>query len=229
MWGQLTSQLAFSTFDQKTGSKKKGVRILGQVVQEEPLCNDDELIAPLEHLAAQEETVIRDQVGGPDLEENCSGYGCGVLWAPAPWTTEAAIQHLKDIAETFGSQWTVEHLLSDLTATLLPLSTNGCSVSRWHQVCSVVRTLYRSFLATTDVAFIRSEINGRRSRRIVLFAFFCADAVGGGLWAFWCENGVPSSPAAPQAGLGLQFFLQSFIVLDIQLISIQNSSKIPMG
>lgn len=24
---------------------------------------------------------------------------------------EAAIQHLKDIAETFGSQWTVEHLL----------------------------------------------------------------------------------------------------------------------
>lgn len=24
---------------------------------------------------------------------------------------QAAIQHLKDIAETFGSQWTVEHLL----------------------------------------------------------------------------------------------------------------------
>lgn len=50
-----------------------------------------------------------------------------------------------------------------------------------------------SFLATTDEAFIRSEINGRRSRRIVLSAFFCADAVGGALWAFWCEDGIRHS------------------------------------
>eukprot|EP00435_Cladocopium_sp_Y103_P019990 s2161_g4.t2 len=83
--------------------------------------------------------------------------------------------------------------MSDLTATLLPVSSAGCSVSRWHQVFSVVRSWHRAFLATTDVAFIRSEINGRRSRRIVLFAFFCADAVGGGLWAFWCENGAPGN------------------------------------
>lgn len=29
--------------------------------------------------------------------------------------SEAAIQHLKDIADTFGSQWTVEHLLPGST------------------------------------------------------------------------------------------------------------------
>ncbi|CAK9071332.1 Hypothetical protein SCF082_LOCUS35325 [Durusdinium trenchii] len=40
-------------------------------------------------------------------------------------------------------------------------------------------------------AFIRSEINGRRSRRIV------RSADRGGLWAFWCEDGAKRS-AAPE-------------------------------
>jgi len=88
--------------------------------------------------------------------------------------------------------------MSDLNATLLPTSSvstgsENRSPVRWQQVFNnLMSRLYGPFLATTDAAFIRSEINGRRSRRIVLFAFFCADAVGGGLWAFWCENGVPT-------------------------------------
>ena len=35
-------------------------------------------------------------------------------WSPLVFDRQAAIQHLKDIAETFGSQWTVEHLLPKL-------------------------------------------------------------------------------------------------------------------
>jgi hypothetical protein len=44
--------------------------------------------------------------------------------APLDWplrsrpVLQAAIQHLKDIAETFGSQWTVEHLLLRLRGLL---------------------------------------------------------------------------------------------------------------
>jgi len=39
---------------------------------------------------------------------------------------------------------------------------------------------------TTDTAFIRSEVNGRQSRHIVLLAFFWTDVVGAVLWASWC-------------------------------------------
>jgi len=49
-------------------------------------------------------------------------------------------------------------------------------------------TLQRAFVDTTDVAFIRSEVNGRNSRRIVLLAFFCTDVIGALLWATWCED-----------------------------------------
>ena len=42
-------------------------------------------------------------------------WGCSGIVFPSPLALilvlQAAIQHLKDIAETFGSQWTVEHLL----------------------------------------------------------------------------------------------------------------------
>lgn len=35
---------------------------------------------------------------------------------------------------------------------------------------------------------------------------------GGGLWAFWCENGVPSSgPAVPQAWLATSVFFTVFV------------------
>ncbi|CAJ1439964.1 unnamed protein product, partial [Effrenium voratum] len=84
---------------------------------------------------------------------------------------------------------------ADLTAGLLPdkESKESCSLTCCGRACAVVRSWHQAFLETTDAAFIRSEINGRQSRRIVLFAFFCADAVGGGLWAFWCEDGAHSA------------------------------------
>eukprot|EP00403_Amphidinium_massartii_P017927 CAMPEP_0178419292 /NCGR_PEP_ID=MMETSP0689_2-20121128/25534_1 /TAXON_ID=160604 /ORGANISM="Amphidinium massartii, Strain CS-259" /LENGTH=468 /DNA_ID=CAMNT_0020040723 /DNA_START=82 /DNA_END=1488 /DNA_ORIENTATION=- len=44
------------------------------------------------------------------------------------------------------------------------------------------------FEQTTDAAFIRSEINGRQSRRVVLVAFFITDVIGANLWASWCTS-----------------------------------------
>mmetsp|Transcript_64958 Transcript_64958/g.120931 ORF Transcript_64958/g.120931 Transcript_64958/m.120931 type:complete len:494 (+) Transcript_64958:39-1520(+) len=44
------------------------------------------------------------------------------------------------------------------------------------------------FDQTTDAAFIRSEINGRQSRRVVLVAFFLTDVIGANLWASWCTS-----------------------------------------
>lgn len=52
----------------------------------------------------------------------------------------------------------------------------------------VLKEVQRLFAATTDPSFIRSEVNGRRSRRIVLFAFFLTDCIGATLWATWCES-----------------------------------------
>lgn len=49
-------------------------------------------------------------------------------------------------------------------------------------------SLRAAYSATTDKAFIRSEINGRQSRRMVLLAFFSADLIGATLWAAWCEE-----------------------------------------
>uniref|UniRef100_A0A6T1E8M4 Uncharacterized protein n=1 Tax=Alexandrium monilatum TaxID=311494 RepID=A0A6T1E8M4_9DINO len=53
------------------------------------------------------------------------------------------------------------------------------------ELCDCCRRMFR---ATTDAAFIRSEVNGRGSRRIVLFAFFCTDVIGAILWASWCQR-----------------------------------------
>ncbi|CAE8646459.1 unnamed protein product, partial [Polarella glacialis] len=78
-----------------------------------------------------------------------------------------------------------------LTESLLETSTAIRSrKAKWGQkLAALFENLKQAFRATTDEAFIRSEVNGRRSRRIVLFAFFCADAIGATLWAWWCENG----------------------------------------
>lgn len=59
----------------------------------------------------------------------------------------------------------------------------------------------RAFMDTTDAAFIRSEVNGRRSRRIVLFAFFCTDVIGATLWATWCEGWWGAQGGAEEAAL----------------------------
>eukprot|EP00971_Amphidinium_carterae_P145775 2889007-Amphidinium_carterae.1 len=48
--------------------------------------------------------------------------------------------------------------------------------------------LHHWFEQTTDGAFIRSEINGRQSRRVVLVAFFLTDVIGANLWASWCTS-----------------------------------------
>eukprot|EP00933_Yihiella_yeosuensis_P083759 TRINITY_DN9801_c0_g3_i1.p1 TRINITY_DN9801_c0_g3~~TRINITY_DN9801_c0_g3_i1.p1 ORF type:complete len:424 (+),score=78.94 TRINITY_DN9801_c0_g3_i1:118-1389(+) len=61
-------------------------------------------------------------------------------------------------------------------------------VSIRQRLTALIDYLYTAFCATTDEAFIRSEVNGRRSRRIVLFAFFVADAIGATLWAIWCQK-----------------------------------------
>lgn len=48
--------------------------------------------------------------------------------------------------------------------------------------------VHRWFVTSTDAAFIRSEVNGRQSRRIVLVAFICTEAVGAVLWAQYCSE-----------------------------------------
>mmetsp|Transcript_71165 Transcript_71165/g.179754 ORF Transcript_71165/g.179754 Transcript_71165/m.179754 type:complete len:476 (+) Transcript_71165:76-1503(+) len=78
----------------------------------------------------------------------------------------------------------------------------------------------RSYSATMDSAFIRSRVNGRQSRRVVLLAFFCADAIGALLWALWCEEWwgaaeVVLSPGSEQVracgSLGLNHFMLLFV------------------
>jgi len=53
---------------------------------------------------------------------------------------------------------------------------------------ALASSLRVAYGATADAAFIRSEINGRQSRRMVLIAFFAADLIGATLWALWCEE-----------------------------------------
>lgn len=72
-------------------------------------------------------------------------------------------------------------------------------ISPWHtslsggqaftQAMSRLRTKVQLLLApTADADFVRSEVSGRRSRRIVLLAFFCTDVIGALLWATWCQS-----------------------------------------
>eukprot|EP00933_Yihiella_yeosuensis_P025042 TRINITY_DN19417_c0_g1_i1.p1 TRINITY_DN19417_c0_g1~~TRINITY_DN19417_c0_g1_i1.p1 ORF type:complete len:596 (-),score=110.56 TRINITY_DN19417_c0_g1_i1:125-1912(-) len=115
-----------------------------QVVQEEPLCNDDEflysmarqcavlldymdgdedkLIAPLEHLAAQEETVIRDQ----------------------------AIDSLCKVVEKRNSL-----AQSDLVATLGRLSGNTNSFTARVSACALLPTVYRYVTNAADKQTLR--------------------------------------------------------------------------
>lgn len=43
------------------------------------------------------------------------------------------------------------------------------------------------------MAFIRSQVNGRQSRCIVLAAYFCTDVIGAVFWATWCSDHGDSS------------------------------------
>lgn len=44
------------------------------------------------------------------------------------------------------------------------------------------------YVNSTDVGFVRSEVNGRQSRRVVLLAFFCTEVCGAVMWAHWCRE-----------------------------------------
>jgi len=96
-----------------------------------------------------------------------------------------------------------------------PLLPRGQRPAGYGAVCGWVRhlqtsfrdlcgTLQTAFVDTTDVAFIRSEVNGRNSRCIVLLAFFCTDVIGAILWAGWCEAwwGNPGPTVAKTMGQG---------------------------
>lgn len=63
----------------------------------------------------------------------------------------------------------------------------------------IIEVIHQWFQGTTDTAFIRSEVNGRQSRRIVLFAFFCTDLIGATLWASWCEAGGVAGAPSPMS------------------------------
>mmetsp|Transcript_16556 Transcript_16556/g.42710 ORF Transcript_16556/g.42710 Transcript_16556/m.42710 type:complete len:458 (+) Transcript_16556:62-1435(+) len=99
--------------------------------------------------------------------------------------------------------------------------------------CSFTR---RAFFATTDAAFIRSEVNGRQSRRVVLFAFFCTDAIGAFLWACWCENywdlGVSSGTVVSAqtracGSFGVNHFVVLFVGMPIEGIVLFSAGRNP--
>jgi len=88
-----------------------------------------------------------------------------------------------------------------LEPLLQPWHEPGTGLETWKQTFRTAADelcgdLGHSLTATTDAAFIRSEVNGRRSRRIVLFAFFCTDVIGATLWATWCESWWGRQPGA---------------------------------
>lgn len=80
-----------------------------------------------------------------------------------------------------------------------------------------LHTTFRRWLAeTTEESFIRSEVNGRQSRRVVLLVFFISDTIGAVSWAMWCSQhtrtaggSMPSSRACDSLGVNRFFALSA--------------------